>query len=365
MQQTEVQCPSRAIRTLAPMSTVMVSGGCGFIGSGAVRRFVADGHDVVVLDYLHPQVHPDTAALDDLPAGVQHHAIDITDAPAVDAVVRIHRPDVIVHLAAETGTGQSLTHASRHGLVNVVGTTNVLDACGRAGHVPTSFVLTSSRAVYGEGAWIDESDGSEFYPGQRLPEDLSVGRWDPRSPSGAPCHPIAHEAGVTQCHPTNVYAATKLAQEHLLTSWCTAMGSSANILRLQNVYGPGQSPTNSYTGVLTFFAVRAAAGEIVEIYEDGDIGRDFVYIDDVVDEVVRAAGRSDGGSLADVGSGTRSTIAEAARIIADAAEAPAPVVTGAFRLGDVRSAWATSKSDLPRTTLDVGLRHLVGHMRSS
>lgn len=344
------------------MSTVMVSGGCGFIGSGAVGRFVSDGHDVVILDHLHPQVHPDVAAVEQLPAGVVHHAIDVTHAPSVDAAVRIHRPDVIVHLAAETGTGQSLTEASRHGLVNVVGTTNLLDACSRASHVPDSFVLTSSRAVYGEGAWVDEADGSVFYPGQRLPEDLAAHRWTPRSPSGAPCHPLPHEAGVTECHPTNVYAATKLAQEHLLTSWCTSMGSSANILRLQNVYGPGQSPTNSYTGVLTFFAVRAAAGEVIEVYEDGDIGRDFVYIDDVVDEVVRAASTADGSSLADVGSGLRSTIDDAARIIADAAGAPSPVVTGAFRLGDVRSAWATSKSDLPRTTLDVGLRRLVGHL---
>jgi dTDP-L-rhamnose 4-epimerase len=347
------------------MSTVLVTGGCGFIGTGVVRRLASGGHTVVIADHLHPQVHPDTSALDALPVGVVHHPVDVTHAPAMDALVRIHRPDVVVHLAAETGTGQSLTEASRHGLVNVVGTTNLLDAFSRAGYVPDTMVLTSSRAVYGEGAWVDEADGTVFHPGQRRPDDLAAGRWDPPAPSGGPCRPLPHRAGHTEPRPTNVYAATKLAQEHLLTSWCTAMGVSSQILRLQNVYGPGQSPTNSYTGVLTFFAVRAASGAPIEVYEDGEIVRDFVYVDDVVDEVVAAAERKGTSALLDVGSGRRSTIAEAARLIAEASHAPAPVVTGAFRLGDVRSAWADPPEiDHPRTPIEVGLRRLVDHMMS-
>lgn len=321
-----------------------------------------DDFEVVVADYLHPQVHPDSRALDLLPEGVRHHLIDVTHAPAMDSLIRTVRPDVIIHLAAETGTGQSLTEASRHGSVNVVGTTNLLDACTRAGHVPESIVLTSSRAVYGEGAWVDESNGSVFYPGQRTPGDLAAGRWDPPSPSGAPSRPLPNEAGVTEPRPTNVYAATKLAQEHLITAWCTAMGASSQILRLQNVYGPGQSPTNSYTGVLTFFAVRAVAGETIEVFEDGDIGRDFVFVDDVVDEILEIARGDSRRTLVDVGSGVRRTIKDAADLIASAAEAPAPVITGAYRLGDVRSAW-TAASRRPRTSLDDGLVALVDAMR--
>lgn len=341
--------------------TILVTGGCGFIGTGVVRRCIEEGHRVVVADYLHPQVHPDTSAIAALPDGVDYQAIDVAHAPTMDAIVRATRPDTVVHLAAETGTGQSLTESSRHGSVNVVGTTNLLDACSRADHVPQRIVLTSSRAVYGEGAWMDDGEQSVFYPPQRSPHDLAAGRWDPPAPSGARATPLANRAGHTEPRPTNIYAATKLAQEHLITAWCTAMQSSARILRLQNVYGPGQSPSNAYTGVLTYFAVQASAGKKIAIFEDGEIGRDFVYVDDVVDELL-AATSGVGNDVCDVGSGLRSTIEQAAQVIAAVAAAPTPEITGEYRLGDVRSAWAHGTPAGERTPLDVGLQRLVEHL---
>lgn len=344
--------------------TILVTGGCGFIGTGVVQRYVDAGHRVVLADYLHPQVHPDASAVEALPVGTEYHPIDVTDAAAMDALVRETKPQSVVHLAAETGTGQSLTESSRHGSVNVVGTTNLLDACTRADHVPDRIVLTSSRAVYGEGAWRDEGDQALFYPPQRSPVDLAAGRWDPPTPSGAPATPVANRAGHTEPRPTNVYAATKLAQEHVITAWCTSMQSSARILRLQNVYGPGQSPSNAYTGVLTFLAVQASAANTIAVYEDGNIGRDFVYIDDVVDELI-AASTATGSDLSDVGSGVRSTIEQAAQVIAEVAGAPAPEITGQYRLGDVRSAWAAGVPVRQRTPLSVGLRRLVEHMSTT
>lgn len=132
--------------------SVLITGGAGFIGSALARRLVKAGYDVAVMDVLHPQVHGQNAEVD-LPPSVRMFTGDVTHAPDCDAVLRLFRPAQIVHLAAETGTAQSLSEATRHGAVNVVGTTQFLDALNRSAQVPEHFVLASSRAVYGEGAW--------------------------------------------------------------------------------------------------------------------------------------------------------------------------------------------------------------------
>jgi dTDP-L-rhamnose 4-epimerase len=215
--------------------------------------------------------------------------------------------------------------------------------------------------VYGEGAWQSEA-GQTFYAGQRTTSDLAAGVWDPASPDGSPARPLAHDAATIEPRPTNIYAATKLAQEHLIRAWCNAYEVDASVLRLQNVYGPGQSPSNSYTGVLTFFAVRALSGEQIEVFEDGQIIRDFVFVDDVVSALGSAVKQGVGGRTVDVGSGRASTISEAACLIAELADAPAPVVTGAYRLGDVRAAFAVADPMAVRTSLSEGLGALIGSL---
>ncbi len=331
-------------------ANVLITGGAGFIGSALSARLAELGHRVVAMDVLHPQVHGGRTPI--LHPEVQLLLGDVTHSPNWEAVLGLTKPDVVVHLAAETGTGQSLSEASRHGLVNVVGTTRLLDALYRSEHRPAHLVLASSRAVYGEGRWIS-ADGTAFYPGFRPADQLEAGRWDCVGESGEPAKPLPSRAVITEPRPSNVYAATKLAQEHLLLSWGAALGVAVSILRLQNVYGPGQSLTNSYTGVLALFAQLAEARQPIEVYEDGAIWRDFVFVEDVVTAITQCIEQPPkGGRLLDVGSGQATTILEIAQGLAALTGAPDPMVCGRYRQGDVRAAVC----DLRDTEAQLGYR---------
>lgn len=344
-------------------ASVLISGGAGFIGSALSHRLVEAGYDVAVMDVLHPQVHAGGRPIE-LPPAVRLFTGDVTHAPDWDAVLRLFRPSQVVHLAAETGTAQSLSEATRHGSVNVVGTTQLLDALSRSGIVPEQLVLASSRAVYGEGAW--QSGERIFYPKPRSHAQLLAGVWDPQGPTGEQAVPLPSRADRTEPRPTNVYAATKLAQEHLLAAWTAAHDTNLSVLRLQNVYGPGQSLTNSYTGIVALFARLARQGLALEVYEDGRIVRDFVYIDAVVDALFAAVqGPATQPRCLDIGSGNATTIHELANKIAAMCGAPEPVVVPKFRDGDVRAASCDiepAQTELgwrPKATLDEGLGALL------
>ena len=343
---------------------ILITGGAGFIGTTLARQLVADGQSPLIVDALHPQVHKGFGRPERLPEGVELWPLDVTVPSGWDAVLKLVRPKAIIHLAAETGTGQSLSEATRHGSVNVVGTTQLLDALTRAEHVPEHLILSSSRAVYGEGAW--EVGGEIYYPAGRSHEQLASGQWDCLDEQGRSGTPRPAVAGATRTEPTNIYAATKLAQEHILKAWGAARGCGVSVLRFQNVFGVGQALDNPYTGVLSIFAAQALGGATLNVYEDGKIFRDFVYVEDVAAALKAALGAPPvGARTLDIGSGESTTILEVARTIASLAGAPEPSVSGAFRDGDVRaalcsiSAARTEIGYTPTWTLARGLEALV------
>jgi dTDP-L-rhamnose 4-epimerase len=325
---------------------VLITGGAGFIGCALSEVLVRSGAKVVAVDVLHPQVHTSPGRPRRLPAAVELFPMDVANATNWDSVLQLVRPDTVVHLAAETGTGQSLTEATRHATVNVVGTSQMLDAFTRHDVRPAHLLLASSRAVYGEGLW-QTAEGRVFAPGPRRQADLLASRWDPVASAGESVSPLPNGVDLTPAKPTNIYGATKLAQEMMCSAWAAAMEIPLSVLRLQNVYGPGQSLLNSYTGIVTLFARLAKGGQILDVYEDGRIIRDFVYIDDVIAAMTAAIRHTpEGERFVDVGAGVATTIEELASATAAHYGAPEPVVSGRFRAGDVRAAYADTSSAL-------------------
>lgn len=342
-------------------STVLVTGGAGFIGTAISDALVARYARVVAVDNLHPQIHETGERPADLNGEVELVKGDVTEAATWDGLLDDVAPDVVIHLAAETGTGQSLEESSRHSMTNVVGTSQMLDGFTRRGRMPRRIVLSSSRAVYGEGAWRRTGSDVLFYPGQRTSRTLDLGQWDFED-----AEPTAMDSSTVFPAPVSVYGATKLAQENIISAWSKAHGIEAAILRLQNVYGPGQSLINPYTGIMSLFCRMAKSGTSIPLYEDGNVRRDFVLIDDVASALVAAAtSERVGDAPIDIGSGEFQTIGTAARIIAAHYGAPEPHVTGQYRQGDVRHAWSdvTAAREVlgwtPQYNLEQGIARLA------
>ncbi|MGR2752532.1 NAD-dependent epimerase/dehydratase family protein [Agromyces arachidis] len=337
---------------------LLVTGGAGFIGGAIVRLAVERGADVRVLDSLRPDVH---AASVRPPEGVDFVHGDVRDPEVLDRALA--GVDVVCHQAAKVGLGVDLQDAPDYAGANVLGTAELVAAMARAG--TRGLVLASSMVVYGEGAYRDAA-GRRRRPAPRMTADLDAGRFEPRDPeTGQPLAPdLVHEDDALD--PRNVYALTKLAQEHLATTWARSTGGRAAMLRYHNVYGPEMPRDTPYAGVAAIFRSSLARGEAPRVFEDGEQRRDFVHVTDVASANLAAAdglGRLPAGTARafNVGSGVVTTVGGIARGLARAMGGPDPVVTGQYRLGDVRHITASSdriRAELgwmPRVTLDAGL----------
>ena len=247
--------------------------------------------------------------------------------------------DAIVHLAAETGTGQSMYEIERYFSVNVQGTATMLDLLQNEDCAKSlrSVVVASSRAVYGEGAYECATHGTVF-PEQRGRKRMSGGLFEPVCPNcGGPVRmlPTLESAPFS---PMSMYGLTKQVQEQAVLLFARIRGINGFGLRYQNVYGPGQSLKNPYTGILAVFSNLARQNQSIEIYEDGLESRDFVYIDDVVEATVRSINYSGQfvGAL-NVGSGEATSVMTVAQEIKAFFTSESTIsVTGAFRMGDIR-----------------------------
>lgn len=351
---------------------ILITGGAGFIGFALSRRLV-EANEVFAFDNLHPQVHPDrTERRKELrKAGIALIEGDMRDPAAIARAFAHARPEIIYHLAAETGTGQSHFAFHRHVEVNVVGTANLLEAIKRAASSPERIILASSRAVYGQGAMVDR-DGKPALAAPRKRKMLEVGCFDVFGLDGQRLVGKPSSARDCPSRPVSIYGSTKLMQEHLLGQGLWGTDTDCTILRLQNVYGPGQSLSNPYTGVLAIFTRQMIEQKPIELYEDGRITRDFVHVRDVVRALALAGASIVPAHPLDIGSGKDTTLASLVRLLGHVTGIKAHCrVSGKFQPGDVRHAVAditAAKQYLgwaPSISLAEGMAGLVAWVRET
>lgn len=315
---------------------VLITGGAGFIGAHLSKALIEKGYNVTVLDSLAPQIHGDNPNYIPFP-GVDFVKGDVRDKGLVSSVMS--GIDAVFHLAAETGTGQSMYEIERYVSVNEVGTGVLLEAIGASSSV-TDFVLASSRSIYGEGAYLS-NDGVICQPTPRTLTQLSEGNFEHTHHAGNQIRPVATCESLPPSL-GSIYAATKYSQEILCDVALRSSGVRRSTLRFQNVYGQGQSLRNPYTGIISIFYNRIRQGLPIKIYEDGHESRDFVHVDDVVYALVQSINRPNTESITiNIGSGIPTSVLKLANSLIQASGYSAEaIVTGAYRVGDIRHCYA-------------------------
>ncbi|MDX4975369.1 NAD-dependent epimerase/dehydratase family protein [Myroides odoratimimus] len=343
------------------MKNVLITGGAGFIGSNLALKLISKGYNVTVLDNLSPQIHGDNAKVTSplyISIKDKVNFIEGTVTSKEDWVKALERQDAIVHLAAETGTGQSMYEVQKYVDVNIGGTSLMLDLLVNTSHSVKKVVVASSRSIYGEGKYISQELGA-VYPKHRIAEDMDKGNFEPTYPNSSALTLVATDEE-SKIHPSSVYGITKQNQEQMVLTVCPTIGIAGVAFRYQNVYGPGQSLKNPYTGILSIFSTQIKNGNGINIFEDGKETRDFVFIDDIVDATILGLEKEEANNqVFNVGTGVATDVITVAKGLASNYGIEVPIsISGNYRLGDIRHNYA----DLTKINALLGFKPKVDFM---
>lgn len=325
------------------LKNILITGGAGFIGSNIALKLIAQGRNVTVLDNLTKQIHGENPEESQLYCSIKGKVNfilgSVTDRDVLEKA--LEGQDVVIHLAAETGTGQSMYEIEKYCNTNIGGTALLLDILANKKTNVKKVIVAESRAIYGEGRYECECCGT-VYPIDRTEKDMSTGDFSVKCPNCNKPVKLVATTEDSKLHPTSVYGITKQVQGQLVHCVCAALGIFSVSFRYQNVYGPGQSLKNPYTGILSIFSNSLRQNHDINIFEDGTESRDFVYIDDVADATILAIDNDNCSGMAfNVGTGVAVDVLTVANELKKIYKSSSEIkVSGNFRLGDIRHNFA-------------------------
>ena len=330
------------------MKNILITGGAGFIGSNLTCKLISLGFNVTILDNLSPQIHgndPDNYSYTfkkAMRSGATFIKGSVTEKD--DWIKALDGQDGVIHLAAETGTGQSMYEIQKYVDINVGGTGLLLDLLANTNHTIQKMIIASSRAIYGEGKYKCPTHGY-VYPTARKDSDMKTKMFECTCPicgGGVELTPTDENSKI---HPTSLYGITKQTQEEMVMIVGKSLDISSVALRYQNVYGPGQSLSNPYTGILSIFSTQIKNNNNINIFEDGKESRDFIYIDDVVNATILSLTSNKAEfEVFNVGGGHTVDVLTVARILKENYNSDVQInISGNYRLGDIRHNYADLK----------------------
>lgn len=326
------------------VKNILIAGGAGFIGSNLALKLIAKGYNVTVLDTLSKQIHGDNPEVTSpLYQSIKDKVAFIKGSVTSreDWMKALEGQEAVIHLAAETGTGQSMYEIEKYIDTNIRGTALLLDILTNTAHSVKRVLVAESRAIYGEGKYHCENCG-DVYPTDRRDEDMANGDFECHCPKCGGSVKLVATTEDSAIHPSSVYGISKQVQGQLVHLVCQTIGVESVSFRYQNVYGPGQSLTNPYTGILSIFSTRIKNHNGINIFEDGHETRDFVYIEDVVDATILGLEVPEAnGHVFNVGTGVATDVLTVANTLCEKYGIEVPItVSGNYRLGDIRHNYA-------------------------